>query len=391
MNWEPSADQRLVRDTVREFVAAEVVPNAPDWDRAKEFPADTFAKLGELGLFGMTIDERWGGAGLDLETYCLVLEELGYGDASTCVAISVTNSVFCAPLQAYGNDEQRERFLRPCAAGEWLGAFCLSEPGVGSDAAALETRAERDGDDFVINGTKAWVTNGSVAGALLVFAVTAPEAERGRISAFVVPADHPGVSIVHEEEKMGIRSSRTNQVAFDGCRVSRGLLLGEEGQGLEIALRSLDGGRAGIAAQAVGIARAALSAALGYVREREAFGGPIGRFEGLQARLAVMAAQIRAGRLLYLRAAALRDAGESDTAAAAMAKLYASEMANRVAYEAVQMHGGYGYVVDYPVERLYRDARVTTIYEGTSEIQRLVIARQLLGLARRSRAAPRVG
>lgn len=378
MNWDLNEEQRLVRDMVREFVAAEVAPNAPDWDRAKEFPAETFAKLGELGLFGMTVDEAWGGAGLDLKTYCLALEELGYGDASTCVAISVTNSVFCAPLQAYGNDEQKERFLRPCASGEWLGAFCLSEPDVGSDAAALKTRADRDGDDFVITGTKAWVTNGSVAGALLVFAVTAPEARRDRISAFVVPADHPGVAMVQEEEKMGIRSSRTNQVAFDDCRVPQGLLVGEEGQGLEIALRSLDGGRAGIAAQAVGIARGALDMALAYVREREAFGRPIGRFEGLQAKLAAMAARIRAGRLLYLRAAALRDAGEADTASASMAKLYASEVANQVAYEAVQMHGGYGYVVDYPVERLYRDARVTTIYEGTSEIQRLVIARRML-------------
>jgi alkylation response protein AidB-like acyl-CoA dehydrogenase len=378
MDWDLTDDQRLVRDMVREFVAAEVTPNAPQWDHEKVFPEDVFVKLGELGLFGMTIDERYGGAGLDLKTYCLALEELGYGDASTCVAISVTNSVYCAPLQVYGTEEQKERFLRPCAGGEWLGAFCLSEPDVGSDAAALKVRAERHGDDYVISGTKAWVTNGSVSGAMLVFAVTDPQARRGRMSAFVIPTDHEGVAMVHEEEKMGIRSSRTNQVAFDDCRVPSAWRLGEEGQGLEIALHSLDGGRAGIAAQSVGIARAALQLTLQYVREREAFGGPIGRFQGLQATLASMAAQIRAGRLLYLRAAALRDAGEDDTAAASMAKLYASEMANRVAYDAVQMHGGYGYVTDYPVERLYRDARVTTIYEGTSEIQRLVIARQVL-------------
>ncbi|MGD8329142.1 MAG: acyl-CoA dehydrogenase family protein [Acidobacteriota bacterium] len=378
MDWDLTEDQRLVRDMVREFVAAEVVPEATAWDHEKSFPQEVFAQLGELGLFGMTIAEDNGGAGLDLTTYCLVLEELGYGDASTCVAISVTNSVYCAPLQRYGSEAQKERFLRPCAGGEWLGAFCLSEPEVGSDAAALKVRAERDGDDYIINGTKAWVTNGSVAGALLVFAVTDPTARRGRMSAFVVPSEHAGVTMVHEEDKMGIRSSRTNQVAFDDCRVPADWRLGEEGQGLEIALASLDGGRAGIAAQSVGIARAALDLALQYVREREAFGGPIGRFEGLQAQLVTMAAQIRAGRLLYLRAATLRDAGERDTAAAAMAKLYASEMCNRVAYQAVQMHGGYGYVRDYPVERLYRDARVTTIYEGTSEIQRLVIARQML-------------
>jgi len=381
MDWDLSEDQRLVRDMVREFVAAEIVPNAADWDHEKVFPEDVFRQLGELGIFGMTIDEENGGSGLDLKTYCLVLEELGYGDASTCVAISVTNSVFCAPLQKYGSAEQKERFLRPCAGGEWLGAFCLSEPDVGSDAAALKVRAARDGDDYIISGTKAWVTSGSVSGALLVFAVTDEAARRGRMSAFVIPTDHAGVEMVHEEDKMGIRSSRTNQVAFDDCRVPAAWRVGKEGQGLEIALASLDGGRAGIAAQSVGIARAAHELTLQYVREREAFGGPIGRFAGLQAQLAEMAAQIRAGRLLYLRAATLRDAGEQDTAAASMAKLYASEMANRVAYQAVQMHGGYGYVTDYTVERLYRDARVTTIYEGTSEIQRLVIARQMLAVA----------
>jgi alkylation response protein AidB-like acyl-CoA dehydrogenase len=377
MDWSLSEDQRLVRDTVREFVAAEVTPNAAEWDREKSFPEDVFRQLGELGLFGMTVREENGGAGLDIATYCLVLEELARGDASTCVAVSVTNSVYCAPLQAYGSAAQREQFLMPCATGKWLGAFCLSEPEVGSDAAALRVRAERAGDDYVISGTKAWVTNGAVAGAFLVFAVTDPAAKRGRMSAFIVPRSHEGVAIVHEEAKMGIRSSRTNQVAFDECRVPREWLLGQEGQGLEIALNSLDGGRAGIAAQAVGIAHAALQYTLEYVCEREAFGKPIGCFEGLQANLASMAAQVRAARLMYLRAAALRDAGEPDTAAAAMAKLYASEMANRVAYQAVQMHGGYGYVSDYPIERLYRDARVTTIYEGTSEIQRLVIARQL--------------
>jgi len=378
MNWNLSGDQRMVRDMVREFVTAEIAPYAADWDREKRFPAEMFAKLGELGLFGMTVSEEHGGAGLDLTTYCIALEELARGDASTCVAISVTNSVFCAPLQTFGSDAQKERWLTPCAGGGWLGAFCLSEPDAGSDAAALRTHAERRGDEYVISGTKAWVTNGAVCGAMLVFAVTDPEAQRNRISAFVIPADHAGVEIVHEEEKLGIRASRTNQVAFDDCAVPADFRLGNEGQGLEIALHSLDGGRAGIAAQAVGIAQSALTATLAYVREREAFGGPIGRFEGLQGQLAQMAAEIRAARMLYLRAAALRDAGEPDTMAASNAKLFASEMANRITYQAVQMHGGYGYVSDYPVERLYRDARVTTIYEGTSEIQRLIIARQLL-------------
>ncbi len=381
MNWNLTDDQRMVRDMVREFVAAEITPNAAEWDRDKRFPTEVFEKLGELGLFGMTVDEDSGGAGLDLAAYCVVLEELARGDASTCVAISVTNSLFCAPLQRYGTAGQKERFLGPCAGGEWLGAFCLSEPEVGSDAAALKTAARRDGDDFVLTGTKAWVTSGAVCGAMLVFAVTDPEASRRRASAFVIPAGHPGVVIVHEEDKLGIRSSRTNLVAFDECRVGREWMVGEEGQGMEIALNSLDGGRAGIAAQAVGIAHAALELTLAYVVEREAFGRPIGCFAGLQAELATMATHVRAARLMYLRAAWLRDHGEPDTMAASAAKLFASEMANRVSYQAIQMHGGYGYVTDYPVERLYRDARVTTIYEGTSEIQRLVIARQIMAAA----------
>ncbi|MFQ5742369.1 MAG: acyl-CoA dehydrogenase family protein, partial [Acidobacteriota bacterium] len=311
-------------------------------------------------------------------TYCVALEELARGDASICVAISVTNSVYCVPLQIYGNDEQRQRWLAPCASGEWLGAFCLSEPEVGSDAASLRARAERHGDEYVLNGTKAWVTSGEVCGAMLVFAVTDAGASQGRVSAFVVPSDSEGVTIIQKEEKLGLRSSPTNQIAFEDCRVAASQRLGEEGQGLEIAFHSLDGGRAGIAAQAVGIAQAALDATLPYMQERWAFGGPIGRFEGIQSRLVQMATEIRAARLLYMRAAALRARGEADTMAASMAKLYASEMANRVTYQAIQLHGGYGYVADYPVERLYRDARVTTIYEGTSEIQRLVIWRQLL-------------
>lgn len=378
MDWTMSPDQELIRDTVREFVDAEIIPAATDWDRAKRFPEETFRQLGELGLFGMVVPERWGGADVDGVAYCLALEELARGDAATCVAISVTNSVYCAPVYKYGSDEQRQRWLAPCASGEWLGAFCLSEPEAGSDAAGLKTRAVRRGDDYVLNGSKAWITNGSICGALLVFAVTDPAAGNRRISAFLVPREHDGVAMIHEEDKLGLRSSVTNQVAFEDCVVPAAWRLGEEGQGLRIALDSLDGGRAGIAAQAVGIARAALEASLAYAREREAFGGPIGRFQGLRFAMARMASEITAARLLYLQAAALRDTGGATTRAAAVAKLYASEMANRAAYEGVQIHGGYGYVTDYPVERFYRDARVTTIYEGTSEIQRLVIARTLL-------------
>lgn len=382
MDWKLSPDQELIRATVREFVDAEVAPNAGDWDRAKRFPEEVFRQLGELGLFGMVVPERWGGAEVDGVAYCLALEELARGDAATCVAISVTNSVYCAPVYKYGTDEQRERWLVPCASGQWLGSFALSEPGVGSDAAALKTRAERHGDEYVLNGSKAWITNGAVCEALLVFAVTDPTVEKGRISAFLVPREHDGVHMMHEEDKLGLRSSVTNQVTFEDCVIPAAWRLGQEGHGLRIALDSLDGGRAGIAAQAVGIARGALEASLRYVREREAFGGPIGRFEGLRFMLARMACEIRAARHLYQEAAALRDRGASTTREAAVAKLYASEMANRSAYSAVQIHGGYGYVTDYPVERFYRDARVTTIYEGTSEIQRLVIARTLLDDAR---------
>lgn len=381
MDWGLTADQQMIRAMVRQFAVAEIEPNAGAWDKNKEFPVATFKQLGELGLFGMVVPEEWGGAGLDGVAYCLALEELGRADASTCVAISVTNSVYCAPVNKYGTDAQKERWLRPCARGEWLGAFALSEPEAGSDAAGLTTRAERRGDEYVLTGSKAWITNGAVCGAMLVFAVTDPRSEKRRISAFIVPREHPGVAIIHQEDKMGLRSSCTNQVGFEQCVLSSDHLLGEEGDGLKIALDSLDGGRAGIAAQAVGIGQGAYEAARDYLQEREAFGGPIGRFEGLRHQLARMVIEIHAGRLLYLQAATLRDRGARNTRQAAIAKLHASEASNRIAYQAVQMHGGYGYVTDYPVERFYRDARVTTIYEGTSEIQRLIIARSVLAAA----------
>jgi len=378
MDWGLTADQQMIREMVREFAEAEIKPNAGTWDKRKEFRVEAFKELGELGLFGMVVPEEWGGAGLDGVAYCLALEELGRTDASTCVAISVTNSVYCAPVNKFGTDAQKERWLRPCATGEWLGAFALSEPEAGSDAAGLTTRAERRGDEYVLTGSKAWITSGAVCGAMLVFAVTDPDSDKRRISAFIVPREHPGVAVMPKEDKMGLRSSCTNQVGFDDCVLSHDHLLGEEGDGLKIALDSLDGGRAGIAAQAVGIGQGAYEAARDYLQERVAFGGKIGRFEGLRHQLARMATEIHAGRLLYLRAAALRDRGARNTREAAIAKLLASEASNRIAYQAVQMHGGYGYVTDYAVERFYRDARVTTIYEGTSEIQRLIIARAVL-------------
>ena len=368
----------MIQHMVREFVDAEVIPLAHEWDSEKRFPVPTFKQLGELGLFGMITPEVWGGAGLDGSAYCLALEELARGDASTCVAISVTNSLYCAPMMKFGNDAQRERWLQPCASGKWLGAFCLSEPEAGSDAQAIKTRAERQGEQYVLNGGKAWITNGSVCGAMLVFAVTNPQSERSRISAFIVAPDQAGVKVLGEENKLGLRSSPTNQVSFQDVVLSASQRLGAEGEGLAIALDTLDGGRAGIAAQAVGIAQASYDAARGYLLEREAFGRPLAHFEALRHQLARMATEIRGARLLYLRAAALRDHGARNTKAAAIAKLHASEASNRIAYQAMQMHGGYGYVADYPVERFYRDARVTTIYEGTSEIQRLVIARALL-------------
>lgn len=381
MNWELTADQQMIRDMVREFVDAEIVPHAAEWDRDERLPTEVFARLGQLGMFGMLVPERWSGSHLDGVSYCLALEELARGDASVCVAISVTNSVYCAPISKYGTDAQREQFLAPCAGGAWLGGFCLSEPDAGSDVAGLRTRAVRRGDEYVLDGTKAWITNGEVAGALVVFAVTDPDSTDGRISAFLVPREHPGVTVLPGEAKMGLRASVTNQIVFEACVIPAGFRLGEEGAGMRIALDSLDGGRAGIAAQAVGIARGACDAGQTYLVDRRAFGRRLVEFEGLRMQLARMESEIHAARLLYLAAAATRDRDGSNTRAAAVAKLYATEMANRTAYEALQFHGGYGYVKGYAVERFYRDARVTTIYEGTSEIQRLVIARELLAAA----------
>lgn len=336
--------------------------------------------MGELGFCGMLVPEEWGGVGADTVSYVVMLEEIARVDASTAVALSVTNSVVCGPLLAHGTEEQKERWLPRLARGEILGAFCLTEPQAGSDAGAIQTRAKRQGDHYVLNGTKIWVTNGGVAGLYIVFAKTNPDAGRRGVSAFLIEPNAPGFRIVRLEDKMGLRTSRSAQIALEDCAVPADRMLGAEGEGLKIALAGLDSGRIGIAAQSVGLAQGALELAVSYAKQRRAFGRPIGDFQAIQWKLADMQTEIDAARMLVWQAAWMRDQGAGRLGRfSSQAKLYASEMANRVAYHAVQIHGSAGYSRESEIERFYRDARVLTIYEGTSEIQRLVIARDLLG------------
>jgi alkylation response protein AidB-like acyl-CoA dehydrogenase len=372
-------DQRMVQEMVSGFADQELAPGVMAREREGSFPHEAMARAGELGLLGMTVPETWGGSGLDNVSYALALMEIARVCPSSAVTISVTNSVCAYPIYRFGSDAQRERYLRPLASGKWIGGFCLTEPQAGSDATNQKTRAVRDGDSYVLNGTKVWVTNAHVGKVFVVMAVTDPDAGKRGISAFIVTPDMPGFSFSPKEDKMGLRSSTTSSVVLDDCRVPAENLLGEEGDGMRIPLNALDGGRIGIAAQSVGIAQGAFDEARRYARERTAFGKPIGQHQGVAFQLADMATEIAAGRLLTLQAASLRDADPDKVGpAAAMAKLYASEMCNRVAYSAVQVHGGYGYSREYPVERFYRDARVTSLYEGTSEVQRIVISRALL-------------
>ena len=379
MDFELSEEQRMVQASVREFVAGEVAPRAHDYDEQARFPHEQLRGLAELGLLGMIIPEEWGGAGFDTVAYALALEEIARADASVCVIVGVTNSVCCYPILSFGTDEQKRKYLVPLARGESLGAFCLSEPQAGSDAAALRTRAVRDGDSYVINGTKSWVTSGGVAHTYIVMAVTGREANKNRVTAFIVEGDTPGLSVSGIEHKMGQRASQTAEMSFADVRVPAENVLGGEGNGLRVAFNSLDNGRIGIGALSTGIAQGALDEALKYAKERQAFGQAIAEFQAIQFKLANMATETDAARLLTLRAAAMKDAGHKQAGHyAAMAKLFASETANRVCADAVQIHGGNGYSRDYPVERMYRDARVTTIYEGTSEIQRIVISRGIL-------------
>ena len=369
--------QTMIRDMARNFARERLLPNAEAWDREHRFPREALAEMGELGFLGMLVPEKFGGAGVDHVSYALAIEEIAAGDGATSTIMSVHNSVGCMPILKFGTEAQKDRFLKPMARGRMLGAFCLTEPQAGSDASAIRTRARREGDRWVLNGTKQFITSGKNGDVAIVFAVTDPAAGKRGISAFVVPVTTPGYQVARIEEKLGQHASDTAQIVFEEMALDDGLMLGREGEGYKIALSNLEGGRIGIAAQSVGMARAAFEAAQRYAGERETFGVKIQNHQAVAFRLADMATKIEAARLLYLQAAVLREAGLPCLKEAAMAKLFASEMAEAVCSAAIQIHGGYGYLKDFPVERIYRDVRVCQIYEGTSDIQRLVIARQL--------------
>ena len=371
-------EQSLIRDTARDFARDRLAPHAAEWDREAIFPAEQIREMGALGFLGMLVDADWDGAATGHVSYALAMAEIAGGDGGCSTIVSVQNLTACC-IQGYGSEEQKERFLKPMARGEMLGAFCLTEPQSGSDAGAVRTRADRRGNHYVLNGTKQFITSGANADVAVVFAATDPGAGKKGISAFIVPTDTPGFTVASIEHKMGQRSSDTAQLIFDDVEITPDLLLGEEGEGYRIALANLESGRIGIAAQAVGMAEAAFEAARDYARERETFGKPIAEHQAVAFRLADMATGVETARQMIFHAASRRDAGLSSLTEASMAKLYASEMAERVCSDAIQIHGGYGYVNDFPVERIYRDVRVCQIYEGTSDIQRLVISRAVLG------------
>lgn len=373
-----SEEQRLIRDSVRDFVQARVVPFAADWDRDNHFPREQLAEMAELGLFGMFIPEEWGGSGADYLSFALAIEEVAAGDGSCSTILSVNNSVVCSVLLASGSEFLKQTYLKPLASGAQLGCFCLTEPQAGSDAAALKTRAQKQGDEYVLNGTKAFITSGKNAEVAIVFAVTDPDAGKKGISAFVVPTDNPGYEATTVEQKMGQHASDTAQIFFKDCRIPADHLIGAEGEGYRIALMNLEGGRIGIGAQSVGMARAAYECALDYARQRLSFGKSLVQHQAVAFRLADMATQLEAARLMVHSAARLRDAGEPCLKQASMAKLFASEAAEKICSDAIQVLGGYGYLRDYPVERIARDVRVAQIYEGTSDIQRIVIAREII-------------
>ena len=389
MDFSLTDDQRLIRDTVRQFMEAEVRPVIRQYDREETFPEGELRRLGELGCCGMLVPEEWGGAGVDTISYVVMLEEVARVDAASAVALSVTNSVVGVPLFEHGTEAQKKKYLPRLSRGEILGAFCLTEPQAGSDSAAIQTRATRHGDVYRLNGTKSWVTNGGVSGLYLVFAKTDLAAGARGVTAFLVEPTFPGFRVSRYEDKMGLRTSRSAEIVFTDCEVPEQHRLGEEGQGLKIALEALDGGRVGIAAQAVGIAQGAFEEAVRYAKQRRAFGKTIGEFQAIQWMLADMQTEIEAARGLAYYAAWLRDQGAARLGPyASRAKLYASEMVNRVVYKAVQIHGSVGYSRETNVERMYRDARVLSIYEGTSEIQRMIIARDLLAAAGAVREIP---
>ncbi|WP_046114150.1 acyl-CoA dehydrogenase family protein [Aquincola tertiaricarbonis] len=372
-----SEDHRAIQDAVRSYVQDRIAPQAAQWDKAHHFPAAELRGLAELGCYGVAVPTEYGGAGLDYLSLALILEEIAAGDGGTSTVVSVNNCPVCSILMAWGTEAQKQQWLAPLASGQMLGAFCLTEPHVGSQADGLKTTAVRDGDGYVINGVKQFITSGQNGDVAIVMAVTDKAAGKKGISAFIVPTRTPGYTVARLEDKMGQHSSDTAQILFENCRVPEANRIGDEGQGLKIALSGLEGGRIGIASQSVGMARAAFEAALAYSKDRVAFGQPIFEHQAVQFRLADMATQIEAARQLIWHAASLKDAGQPCLKEAAMAKLFASEMAERVCSAAIQTLGGYGYVSDFPLERIYRDVRVTQIYEGTSDVQKILIGRAL--------------
>ncbi len=377
MNFTPTEDQLAVQTTAREFATSEVLPKAAEIDREHRHPAELVKRMAELGFLGIAVPEEYGGPGLDHVSYALAMEEVSRACASTGVIMSVNNSLVCDPIYRFGTDAQKEEWLKPLASGKLLGCFALSEPEAGSDAAAQKTTAEKQGDDWVINGTKNWITNGPVADVCVLFTMNDKAAGHKGITAFILPMKTKGVRCGPPDDKLGIRGSKSSQIYLDEVRLPAGAVLGEVGGGFKVAMSTLDGGRIGIAAQAVGIARACLEDSLAYAQQRRTFGKPIAQHQAIQFKLADMATEIDAARLLVLRAAYLKDAKQPYGKEAAMAKLFASDIANKAAREAIQIFGGNGYVTEYPVERHFRDAKITEIYEGTSEIQRMVIAGHL--------------
>ncbi|HJW73434.1 MAG TPA: acyl-CoA dehydrogenase family protein [Geothrix sp.] len=371
-------DQTAIRDAARDFALAEIAPGAGARDATGEFPKEIMKQLGEMGFLGMVVPEAYGGAGVDFLSYILALEQIAYADASVAVTMSVTNSVACGPILAFGTEAQKQTYLKPMASGEVIGGFMLTEPDAGSDATALKARATKVDGGWKLNGAKAWITNGGVGRYFITMARTDPNKGKKGISAFILDADQPGVVMGRPEEKMGLRSSKTVMVALEDAFVPDDALLGNPGDGLKVAFGGLDGGRIGIAAQALGIAQRAMDEGVAYAKARHSFGKPIGEHQMIETYLAEMQARLQASRLLVYRAAALKEAGQPCTVEAAIAKLFTTESAVWICDRAVQIHGGYGYSREYTVERLYRDVRVTTIYEGTSEIQRIVIARELM-------------
>ncbi|HDS1780874.1 TPA: acyl-CoA dehydrogenase [Pseudomonas putida] len=370
-------EQQQIADAVRAFAQERLRPFAEQWDKEHRFPKEAIDEMAELGLFGMLVPEQWGGSDTGYVAYAMALEEIAAGDGACSTIMSVHNSVGCVPILRFGNEQQKEQFLTPLATGAMLGAFALTEPQAGSDASSLKTRARLEGDHYVLNGSKQFITSGQNAGVVIVFAVTDPEAGKRGISAFIVPTDSPGYQVARVEDKLGQHASDTCQIVFDNVQVPVANRLGAEGEGYKIALANLEGGRIGIASQAVGMARAAFEVARDYANERQSFGKPLIEHQAVAFRLADMATKISVARQMVLHAAALRDAGRPALVEASMAKLFASEMAEKVCSDALQTLGGYGYLSDFPLERIYRDVRVCQIYEGTSDIQRMVIARNL--------------